>query len=245
MPEENKPEDQKQNQDIEKTDLKPEGTTPTNDKPQIDTAPPKKEIDIEGLEKTISETVTKQVSQAVLEDIGKKLGLTQEQKEALPTDPQELKKYISEESKKQAESLLSERDKQESDKQKAQEEQLNKGAVAYRSMWTREYSDLAENGRVPKIEKADDPQDPGNQAKARIMNKMREILTENEKNGVDHVPSLWEIAARYPEVLTTETTTGNNVPVSGGGRNMANNMTNYDRIHNTSYEDMVANRQTS
>jgi hypothetical protein len=189
--------------------------------------------------KDVSGKVSEQVSKSVLEKIGAALGLTKEEEEELPKDAASLKKLVQQE----AQNLLKQRDEEQQKTQQQEDQQLDRGAQTFRELWNRDYTEMANNGMVPKIEKADDPNDPGNQAKTRVLAQLKKVLDENAAKGVDYVPTLWEIMARYPETLKTETTTGANAPVSGGGKSMGAGGDEYQRIHNTPIEDMLSNKQ--
>lgn len=159
----------------------------------------------------------------------------------MPTDPKKLGEYIDKRAKKQAEAILKARDDEASEDTKVQDEKLQEGAKNFQQTWAYQYGEMANLGNVPKIEKPQDPQDPGNVAKSRLLLKLKEVLDENAKNGVDYVPSLWEILSRYPNVLKAA---GANVPVSGGGRtSVGDARMSYEKLHNTSVEDMVVNQE--
>lgn len=227
------------------TTTTPAVTTPpvTTTTPTTTTPPATAPIDTAEIEKKITETVTGTVSKSVIEKIGEALGLTKKEEEKLPTDPEGLRKFIAEESKKQAEAIIKSKEDAITTTETQREEQLKQGAEGYKKVWSREYDSISESGLAPKIEKADDPQDPGNIIKTKILVKLKEVLDENAKNGQDYVPSLWEITHKYPEVLKADVTVpGATVPISGGGKGGQNGDNFYNRVHSTSIEDMVANK---
>ncbi len=114
------------------------------------------------------------------------------------------------------------------------------GAKKFQETWAFQYHEMAKHGSVPTIEKPEDPQDPGNVAKGRILLKLNEVLEENKKNGIDYVPSLWEILSRYPSVFKTA---GANTPVTGRGRaGGGETQMPYAKLHNTSIEAMVSDQ---
>ena len=136
------------------------------------TPPPAPSVDKESLSKEISDSVSETVSKSLLEKIGGALGLTQKEKEGLPTDKEELANFVREQGRKGAEEVLTEREKQEQKESEQREQQLTEGANRFQTLWQRQYNELSEAGKVPKIEKADDLNDPGNQAKTKILLKL-------------------------------------------------------------------------
>lgn len=188
-------------------------------------------------------SVTEKVSKVLLEKIGSALGLTKEEKKTLPTDPEELAKFVQENAKKGTEEVLSERERADREQAEARERQISEGSQRYQGLWKTQYEQLAASGKVPKIVNPTDKNDPGNLAKVKILTKLAAILKENEANGVDYVPTLKEIYYEFPDVLTTATTTGATVPISGGGRSMTpNDGLSYSQIHSTDVEDLVRNK---
>ena len=213
--------------------------------PQLPT-PAEPSIDVEAIKKEVSEGVTT----TVLEKIKSAFGLSEKQKEELPTNPEELLAKVREESKKVIQEALTAK---ETADEKAQQEaesqrqtQITEGAEKFKQLWADQYTDLADQGKVPKITNADDPNDPGNQAKTKILTKLKQILDENEKNGVDYVPTLKEVYYETPNILSTETQAGANVPISGGGRSTTPNAgMSYEQLNKTPIEDMVKAKSES
>ena len=187
--------------------------------------------------------IEEKVSKGLLAKIADAWNLTKKEEEAIPTDPEGLKKYIDDITDKKLKAVADEREKKATQSQADQEKQLAAGAKNFQNMWVRDYNEMAKLNRVPAIVNATDKNDPGNIAKTKILFKLSEVLKENEAAGIDYVPSMWEIIARFPNVLRTETTAGATAPVSGGGSNpSANANQDYQRMHNTPIETMVANK---
>lgn len=218
-------------------------TSPATESTPPATPPAAPQVD---LEKVQSE-VTEQVSKSVLEKIAGALGLNKEEKKTLPTDPDELAKFIQYNAKKGTESVLSERERADQEIQAARETQLTEGAARFQQLWRDQYSELAESGKVPKITDPNDKNDPGNQAKIRILTKLKQIIDDNAAKGVDYVPTLKEVFYENPNVLTIETTTGATVPISGGGRTISNpsSVMPYDKLRETDIEDMVKSKYSN
>lgn len=213
---------------------------PTTPMPQTtpQTAAPLSQEKLDEIKADVEKTTTEKVSKSVIARIGEALGLTKkEEEEEVPTDPKKLGEYIDRRVEDKTKEVLKSRDAETEETTKEQEEKLQEGAKNFQETWAYQYTEMATLGNVPKIEKPQDPQDPGNVAKSRLLLKLKEVLDENEKNGVDYVPSLWEIMSKYPNVLKTA---GANVPVSGRGRTTADApRMPYDKLHKTSIETMV------
>lgn len=208
---------------------------------------PTQAVDVEGITKSIRETVTGEVSKSILEKISGALGLNKEEKKSLPTDPEELAKFVREEAAKGTRDVLTSQQQAEQEAERAREEQVNQGAQRFQTLWKDQYSQLAESGKVPKIVNENDPNDPGNQAKVKILAKLKTILDENQAKGIDYVPTLKEVFYENPNVLSTETQEGLDVPVSGGGRTIATTGTgmSHDQLSKTSIEDLVAKKYSN
>ena len=214
----------------------PPATPPPAEPPKVDTS----EIE-DKLEKSLTEKIASNFEE-LKGVLAKGLGLTKEEEKELPKDPKKLKVFIQKEAKRQAQGIIDKKEEESTKATKDDEKKKEEGATQYQQLWVRDYTTMAERGMVPKIEKADDVNDPGNVAKRKILLKLNEILTENAKNNVDHVPSLWEILASFPDIMRTETTTGANAPVSGGGQRPGMDQSGHGRIRNTPIETMVANK---
>ena len=207
----------------------------------IETTP--QEPDLTVMQKKIEGSVTEKVSKTLLEKIGGALGLTKDEEEKLPTDPKELQKFIQDNARKSFQEVLSEKDKQEQMQSEERQKQVTEGAQRFQSLWKSQYEELAAQGRVPKIQNPNDANDPGNVTKIRLLTKLKEIIDENAKNGVDYVPTLKEVFYENPDLLRTETTAGAHVPVSGGGRSTTpNNGLTYEQLHKNDFDDIVRNK---
>jgi len=215
------------------------------------TAPPAvtpepQQLDTEALKKEISESVTGEVQKSVIAKIAEALGLGKKEEEALPTDPAELLEMVENKTRETAESVLSERENAAQKQQETRDQELTSGAEKFKQLWTDQYSQLAESGRVPKIVTPTDVNDPGNIAKAKILSKLRTILNENEANGIDYVPTLKEVFYENTDILRIETTTGANAPISGGGRaTTPNSGLAYEALNKTSLEDLIKAKRES
>lgn len=189
----------------------------------------------------LESTITEKVSKGVLDKIAGALGLTKEEKKSLPTDPDELAKFIQDNAKKGTEAVLTEREQAEQDAEQERQTQLNEGAQRFQNLWRTQYNELAESGRVPKVVNPQDPQDPGNVARVKILTKLKQIIDNNAERGVDYVPTLKEVFYENPDVLKIETTTGATVPVSGGGRTITNasSALPYDSLHKMDVDDLI------
>ena len=215
--------------------------TPVTPEPVTPTAPVSP--DLSGIKTELEGSITEKVSKSIAERIGAALGLNQKQKEELPTDPQELLKMVREESKKGTQEILSEQEKQTQQVADAREKQLTEGATRFQTLWADQYTQLAEGNRVPKIVNAADVNDPGNQAKVKILARLKEILDDNQSKGIDYVPTLKEVFYENPNLLNTATA-GGNVPISGGGRAIANNSQSlpYDQLNKATTEELLARK---
>ena len=183
---------------------------------------------------------TEKASKSFLQKLSEAFGLSKKEEETVPTDPAKLGEYIDNRAKKQAENILKARDEEAEETTKEEGEQMQEGAKKFQETWAFQYHEMAKHGSVPAIEKPEDPQDPGNVAKSRILLKLKEILDENQKNGIDYVPSLWEILSRYPSVFKTA---GANTPVAGRGRaGGEETRMPYAKLHGTPIETMVADQ---
>lgn len=211
-------------------------------------APAAPAFDVDSLREQVANDVSgkirDEVSRGVIDRIGKALGLTKEEaEEQLPTNPKDLAKFVQENAKKGTEELLSQREQAEREAQEAQQRTVTEGAQRFQQLWRGQYDELASSGRVPKIGNPNDKQDPGNLAKTRILTKLGQIIKENQSKGIDYVPTLKEVFYEFPDVLTTATTAGAEVPISGGGRvaSVTGGLP-HDQLRNTSIEDLVAQK---
>lgn len=199
------------------------------------------QINTEELETKVSEKVSEKVSKTVVERIGEALGLTKKQEEKLPENPEELRKLIEENSERKVKEILDSKAKEYQNQEEERQKQLEEGSKRFQILWKSQYDALAEAGKVPKIVNPDDPNDPGRQAKTKLLVKLSEIIRENEANNRDEVPTIKEIFYEYPEVLS-EKVPGANLPVSGGGRNpSATSGYSYKEVHDSSFEDLLRN----
>lgn len=246
MTDEKIPGDDKSNQapvisnDDKKTTVEPTETPEPTEKNKQESA------DTKELESRIEGSVTEKVSKSLLEKIGGALGLTKEEKAKLPDDPEELARFVRDESKKGVQEILTEREKAEQQEQAEKDKQISEGAERFRTLWKDQYNQLAESGRVPKIVNAADKNDPGNVAKIKILIKLSQIIKENQEKGIDYVPTLKEVFYENPNIISTATVAGADSPVSGGGRAPTpGGPMPYDQLKKTSIEDLVANRNSS
>ena len=227
----------------------PQNTPVEEVEQKVETTPveqaPRESVDVDSIKSELEGSISDKVSKNVIEKIGEALGLNKKEEDALPKDPKELRKFIEETSQRKAKELFEARDREKDDAEQHRQQQLNQGAETFRGVWTRDYNEMANLGMVPKINNAQDANDLGSKTKVRLLSKMKEILDENAQRGVDHVPTLWEIAQRFPEVVRLETTAGANSPISGGGRTSGGGVAgDYSRMHSTSIEEMLAEKQS-
>jgi hypothetical protein len=191
-------------------------------------------------------TVTEKVSKSIIDKIAAGLGINkQEEKEQIPTDPVELAKYVKELSGKTVEETLNARAQAEKEAQEQQQKTIQEGAARFQTLWKSQYGELAEKGLVPKVTNAEDKADPGNVARVKLLTKLSEAIEQNRKNGIDYVPTLKEIYYENPNILSIETTTGEEVPISGGGRAFAGGgQMSYEKLHNTPIEELIPRNQS-
>jgi hypothetical protein len=208
----------------------PPASTPT---PEPTPQAPAQAIDVDA--------ITQKAQQSVIDKIAQGLGITKEEaKKQLPQDPDEMAKFVQENAKKGAEDFYNEKQQAEKAAEEAEIKRTQEGAGAFRNLWANQFNQLAEAGKVPKIVNPQDQNDPGVVAKRQLLTRMKVILDENAAAGVEYVPTLKEIFYEHPDVFETATTTGANVPVSGGGRVMAQSgALPYDQLHKASEEDLV------
>lgn len=233
-------EQESQNPQAPVTPAEPQTPASVSVTPQTPTTPTPP--DMEGIKKDLESSITEKVSKGVTERIAEALGITKKEEiEKMPQSREELLNLVKEAAQKDRETYLTEQEKQEQQAREQQEAQLQEGANRFRTLWTNQYNELAEKGLVPKIEKQDDKNDPGNLAKVKILTRLKQVIDENKKNGIDYVPTIKEIFYENPDILRTETQTGANAPVSGGGRStaVAGGMP-IDKLRKTSFEDLVA-----
>jgi len=185
--------------------------------------------------------IEEKVSKSVLTKIAEALGLNKKEEAKLPTDPNELAKFIQENARKGTEEVLTQREQAEQKARQDQEAQTTEGATRFQNLWKTQFEQLAEAGKVPKIVNAEDKNDQGNIAKVRLLTQLKKMIDENAAKGIDYVPTLKEVFYEHPEVLTTATTIGTTAPISGGGRATINNQggLSYKELHNTNIEDLI------
>ena len=189
----------------------------------------------------IDETaVTEKVSKSVIDKIGQALGITKtEEKEQIPTDPAELKKFIEDHGAAAAQKVLDDREQAQKTAQEQQQKQVQEGAARFQTLWKSQYTELGEKGLVPKVVNAEDKNDPGNIARVKLLTKLSEVIKHNQANGIDYVPTLKEVYYENPNILTEEVA-GGDAPISGGGRTMgAGAQMPYDKLHNSSFEELL------
>jgi len=185
-------------------------------------------------------TITEKVSKGVLAKLSEAFGLTKKEEAQLPTDPKELLRLAEERGSAAAKKVLEDREEETRYQQESQEKQVAEGAQKFQQLWLNQYTELANANRVPKIVNAQDANDPGNVAKVQILTRLKQVLDENQANGIDYVPTLKEIFYETPNILSTATTAGATAPVSGGGRatSSANGLA-YNALNEMDIEDIV------
>jgi hypothetical protein len=211
--------------------------------PPADTKPTAPAFDPNALKAEIETSVGERISkgfQEIKDGLAKSFGLTKEEKAQIPTDPKELETFIQKKADERFDARMKEINDADQQSEQDRQKQTEEGAKTFQNLWARDYTEMANLKMVPPITKAGDKNDPGEIAKSRILLKLRELIDENEKNGIDYVPSLWEVMQRFPNVWRSETKTGANAPVSGGGGNSMSVPSEYDRLHNTPLTAMVA-----
>lgn len=180
------------------------------------------------------------VSKSIIDKIAQGLGITKsEEKEQIPTDPAELKKFIEAHGAAAAQKVLDDREQAQKTAQEQQQKQVQEGAARFQTLWKSQYTELGEKGLVPKVVNAEDKNDPGNIARVKLLTKLSEVIKHNQANGIDYVPTLKEVYYENPNILTEEVA-GGDVPISGGGRTMgAGAQMPYDKLHNSSFEELL------
>jgi hypothetical protein len=177
--------------------------TPKQEAPQFDPT----EIETRAAERA---------SKSVIEKIGEALGLTKKQEEQIPSEPKELAKYLEERSEAKMNDILAKREAEQMKALKEAQRVQNESAQTFTQLWGRQYKELAESGKVPKIEKETDPNDPGRIARLKVLTKMYEIVQANQAQGIDYVPTLKEVFYEHPDLF--KAVEGADAPISGGGR---------------------------
>ena len=198
-------------------------------------------IDTAKIASDVEATVSEKVEKSVLAKIGEALGLTKKEEAKLPTDPEELRKLIEENSERKVKEILNERDKQTTETEKARQAEIEQGSQRYTQLWNSQFDQLSSSGKVPKIENKDDPNDKGVIAKRNLLLKLKERIDYNQAHGIDEVPTLKEIYYEYPEAVRGGTRLGNDAPVLGDDRIGGSGSYTYKDIHNSTEEDILKN----
>ena len=197
----------------------PQAQTPVETKVQpsapAEPSPPPKISDeqISGLKdeitKDISGKVSEEVSKSVIDRIGDALGLTKKETKELPSDPEELKKIVDDRVQERLDEIEKSAKEAETTEESQRQEQID-GII---KGWHGEYSALAQAGKVPEVKNASDADDPGVQARRKLILSVGKIIEADKAKGIQRTPSLSEAFLINPGVLTGPP--GADLPISG------------------------------
>ena len=180
-------------------------TTPAQPTPQSPT-PSSSPVDVESIKAEVSKGVT----ETVKENIKKVFGLSEKEKEELPTDADSLQKLVDEKVKQQLEQYKT----QEKQEKTQSEQQYQEKVKEIQSGWFNQYDILARAGKVPLIKDPNDVNDAGVLARRKIIIAIGKQIETLRAEGNTYIPSISDIILQNPNVLRSEVP-GADLPISG------------------------------
>ena len=185
--------------------------------------------------KDVSGKVTEEVSKGVLTRISEALGLTKEQEEELPKDPESLKKMVQESIDAKMEELDTQAKKEEKESKKERQTRIN-GIV---NNWFSQYNRLSQSGKVPAIKDSSDENDPGLQARKKVILYIGQMIEKLKAEGSDYTPSIADALLENPRVLSGPA--GANLPISGNTAIREDESSfKYEDVAKKSFEEIAA-----
>ncbi|MHC4269161.1 MAG: hypothetical protein ACYSTS_11935 [Planctomycetota bacterium] len=186
------------------------------------------------ISKDVADKVSKKVSKTIISKIGEALGLTKTEEEKLPSDPEKLQKFVESLIEK---SMEKEREKLGEEAKQTQAEQKKKINTIVNN-WFSQYNRLSQAGKVPAIKNVSDPNDPGVQARKRIITYIGQMVEKLKESGSDYTPSIADALLENPRVLSGPA--GATLPISGNTASTENSETfKYDDMHRKSFEEIA------
>lgn len=184
--------------------------------------------------KDVSGKVTEEVSKGVIARIGEALGLTKKQEEGLPKDPEALKKVVQEAIDKKFEEVGQQAENEERESEKDRKVRVN-GIV---NNWFSQYNRLSQSGKVPAIKNANNENDPGIQARKKVILYIGQMIEKLKTEGSDYTPSIADALLENSRVLSGPA--GANLPISGNTAIRENEESfKYEDIKGKSFEDII------
>lgn len=204
------PEDQKPQVEVAQPES-PQTTPEPKETPQESSSP--KEFNTEEFQQKIESSLTEKIANnisSLKEELAKGLGLTKEEKKEIPTDPEELKKYVQE----QVNNGIRTYEESQKYKEEASQKDREKQISTIISGWDSEYDSLVRQGKAPEIKKKGDPNDPGWRARNALIKTVGEITKKEKEQGLgNRVPSLYEAFTTNPRAV--KGVAGADLPISG------------------------------
>lgn len=160
--------------------------------------------------KDVEGSLADKVSKSVTEKIATALGLTKDEEEQLPKDAESLKRIVDEQVSQRLEEQNQQLEQEEQKTQQQRQQEIN----SIVTNWNQQYSRLAQqNPDIPKIEKAGDKSDAGEQAKRKIILHIGKMINDLRARGDNSIPSVHEALIDNPKLL--EGVEGADLPISG------------------------------
>lgn len=220
--------EEKQPESQEQPEKKPEDSP----KAEQESAPEDTQ-ELEALRADLKEEVAGEVSQSVISKIGEALGLTKQEEEELPTDPEKLEKLVND----RVEATLKEREAQQQEQVQQTQKERQAQVQQIVDNWHAEYNALARRGQVPEIKDANDPNDPGIKARRNLIKGVGDIIKDEKEQGLpNRTPSLTEAftAGANREVP------GADLPIAGNTPSGSNESFDYKEVSGKSFAELAA-----
>ena len=188
----------------------------------------------DSITKDVSGQVSQEVSKSVIQKIGEALGLTKREEDKLPTDAEALQKLVDQKLEERFSKLSEEAENEEKEEKTARQERIN-GIV---NGWYTQYNILARQGKVPPVKNAGDENDPGLQARKKIILAIGKMIEQNKAQGIDYTPTISDVLVTYPQVL--QGPPGADLPISGNTAVRENEDSfKYENIHKKTFEEIA------
>lgn len=188
----------------------------------------------DSITKDVSGTVSQEVSKSVIQKIGDALGLTKEEEEELPKDAESLKKVVNDAVQAKVEELNEKAQEEEQQTQQQRQQNINKIVQG----WNSQYNMLSQKDKVPAIKDPSDKDDPGVQARRKIILHIGKMIDNLKQQGSDYTPSISDALLDNPNIL--EGPAGSDLPISGNTSSTSSDADfKYEEIAGKTFEDIA------
>lgn len=223
--------------------------TPEEQKPPVEEKPGEaveqkeeqstpKEFDSEGFQQKLETSLTEKIATNIAslkDELARGLGLSKEEKKEIPSDPDELKKYVQD----QVNSGIKTYEESQKYKQEATTKEREKQVESIISNWDSEYESLVRQGKAPEIKKRGDMNDPGWRARNGLIKTVGEITKREKESGLpNRIPSIYEAYTTNPRAA--KGVPGADLPISGNTYNAPTTEFDYQKdIRGASIQSII------